>query len=84
MDFNNRGILFHNNRKRQPKHPDFVGEATIDGRRFKLAAWIKQGRRGEFHSLAFTPEETNPPQPQEDYTPSSCQSRPAQEDDHAY
>lgn len=65
-DFNNRGLLFKNFRKRQPKHPDVTGEATIDGRKFKIAGWIKQGKRGEFHSLAFTeelPEAEAPPAP---------------------
>jgi hypothetical protein len=60
-DFNNRGLLFKNFRKRQPKHPDVTGEATIDGRKFKIAGWIKQGRRGEFHSLAFTEDQTEAP-----------------------
>jgi hypothetical protein len=57
MEFNNRGILFRNYRKKQPKHPDVVGEATVDGRKYKLAGWLKQGKRGEFHSLAFTEDE---------------------------
>ncbi|HEU5125012.1 MAG TPA: hypothetical protein VFW05_13230 [Verrucomicrobiae bacterium] len=56
-EFNNRGILFRNFRKTQPKHPDWIGEATIDGRKFKIAGWKKTGRRGEFHSLAFTEAE---------------------------
>jgi hypothetical protein len=56
MEYNNRGILFRNFRKKQPRHPDFIGEATIDGRKFKLAGWTKPGKRGEFHSLAFTEE----------------------------
>ncbi len=60
MEFNNRGILFRNFRKKQPKHPDVVGEATISGRKFKVAGWTKQGKRGEFHSLAFTEEESTP------------------------
>jgi hypothetical protein len=54
MEFNNRGILFRNFRKIESKHPDLIGEATIDGRKFKIAGWKKTGRRGEFHSLAFT------------------------------
>src|SRR5690349_12488188 len=44
-DFNKKGILFKNGKKWRPKHPDLTGEATIDGRKFKVAAWVKQGRR---------------------------------------
>jgi hypothetical protein len=56
-EYNNRGLLFRNFRKKQPKHPDVVGEATIDGRKFKIAGWVKPGKRGEFHSLVFTEEQ---------------------------
>ena len=57
-DFNNRGLLFKNWRKRLPKHPDIVGEATLDGRKIKIAGWRKEGRRGHFYSLAFTPDQS--------------------------
>ena len=56
-DFNNRGLLFKNHRKRLPKHPDVVGEATLDGRKIKIAGWRKEGRKGHFYSLSFTPEQ---------------------------
>ena len=69
MEYNNRGILFRNLRKSQPKHPDVVGEATIDSRKFKIAGWIKPGKRGEFHSLAFTEE-----QPQAESSPKPTQA----------
>jgi hypothetical protein len=66
MEFNNRGILFRNNRKRQPKHPDFTGEATIDGRKYKIAGWTKQGKKAEFYSMAFTEDvlKSDEPQPE--------------------
>lgn len=77
-DFNNRGILFVNFRKRQPKHPDFTGEATIDGRKYKIAAWIKQGKKAQFHSLAFTEdvaqtEQPPPPAPEPQDVPQSIE-----------
>lgn len=81
MEFNNRGILFPNLRKRQPKHPDLTGEATIDGRRYKLAAWRKQGRKGEFFSMAFTAEQDNQPAPQTDVPQSDS---PANQSDGDY
>ena len=71
MEFNNRGILFRNFRKKQPKHPDVVGEATIAGHKYKLAGWIKQGKRGEFHSLAFTEEQ---PEPQDEASPDTAET----------
>lgn len=67
MEFNNRGILFRNFRKQQPKHPDLVGEATLDGRKFKVAAWKKTGKRGDFYSMAFTLDQ--PPEPQQQAEP---------------
>ena len=71
-DFNNRGLLFKNSRKWRPKHPDLTGEAIIGGRKFKLAAWMKQGRRGEFYSVAFTEElPAEPEQPQPEAAPPS-------------
>jgi hypothetical protein len=75
-DFNNRGLLFKNFRKKQPKHPDVTGEATIDGRKFRIAGWIKQGKRGEFHSLAFTEEIPEP-----EASPSPAQTTDTPEND---
>jgi hypothetical protein len=47
------GTLFANDRKQQPKHPDWTGDALFEGRTVKLAIWNKQGRRGEFLSIAI-------------------------------
>lgn len=51
------GALFKNNRREQPKHPDYRGDALIDGREYRLSAWIKEGQTGKFMSLSFTPKE---------------------------
>jgi hypothetical protein len=59
-----------------PKHPDFTGEATIDGQKFKLAGWTKSGKRGDFYSLAFTQEQPATEQPAE-----QAQPGPASEED---
>jgi hypothetical protein len=74
--YNNRGLLFKNLRKRQPKHPDLTGEATISGRKFKLAAWLKPGRRAEFYSIAFTEESTADPTPEQADTSESNADNP--------
>jgi hypothetical protein len=79
--FNNRGLLFKNLRKRLPKHPDFTGEATVGGRKFKLAAWSKQGRKGDFYSIAFTGEQPAEPAPEQ---PNGPQSNPDNPQDYAF
>ena len=60
-DFPNSGILFRNDRKQEDRHPDYNGTADVDcpqcGPRthWRLASWIKQGRKGKFMSLTATP-----------------------------
>ena len=53
-DRDNAAILFPNFGKKQPKHPDFTGTGIINGKKYKLSAWKKQGKRTEFFSIAFT------------------------------
>ena len=53
----NSGILFKNEKKTEPKHPDYKGDATIDGQEMWLSAWIKEGKNGKFMSLSFNPKE---------------------------
>lgn len=50
----NKGILFHNDRKQTDKHPDRSGKAKICGIWYWISAWDKQGQRGDWLSLAFT------------------------------
>lgn len=33
--------LFKNNDKKETKHPDYRGTALIEGKKFKIAMWIK-------------------------------------------
>jgi len=57
------GILFKNDKKTQDKHPDYRGEATVGGKQWRLAGWIKDGRTGKFLSLAFSePQAQQAPQ----------------------
>jgi hypothetical protein len=56
------GVLFKNTRKEQPKHPDYQGDVTVDGKTFRLAAWVKEGVKGKFMSLAVS-EDTREDKP---------------------
>jgi hypothetical protein len=54
------GTLFKNDKKTQPNHPDYRGEGNINGHKFEISAWIKEGKRGKFMSLAFKPPYRKP------------------------
>ena len=50
---NGKGVLYTNNRKLQPNHPDMTGTfTTVDGHPIKISAWIKQTPRGMLLSLS--------------------------------
>lgn len=59
-DNNNSGVLFKNDKKETPKHPDYKGNVQVDNKDYWIAAWIKQGNKGKFMSLAFTPKTDRP------------------------
>jgi hypothetical protein len=52
------GVLFKNNKKETEKHPDYKGEAIVDGVECWLAGWINDNEKvGKYMSLKFTPKE---------------------------
>ena len=53
----NSGTLGANTRKEKDSHPSHTGQCTIDGKRYWISAWVKEGRGGRFFSLAFKPME---------------------------
>lgn len=55
----NSGSLFKNDKKTEPKHADYKGDATINGQQMWISAWIKDGSRGKFMSLSFTPKDSS-------------------------
>jgi hypothetical protein len=56
-DTDRTGALFRNHRKAAPNHPDFNGEITIDGVRWRLAAWWRETKDGRpYMSLGVRPD----------------------------
>jgi hypothetical protein len=51
----NDGVIFSNDRKESDRHPDFTGKACVGGVMYWVSSWIKQGRSGDFYTLAFKP-----------------------------
>lgn len=43
---NNSGSIFKNAKKEKPTHPDYSGNATINGKEFRLAGWINKSKSG--------------------------------------
>lgn len=53
----NSGTLSPNSRKERENHPDYKGQATINGTEYWISAWIRDGQYGEFFSMAFEPKD---------------------------
>ena len=51
MENKNYGTLSANKYKKQDSHPDFKGSVTINGVKWELAGWKKQGNDGAYISL---------------------------------
>jgi hypothetical protein len=52
------GTLSKNTRKEKPSHADYTGSVMIDGRKYWLNGWVKDGRDGKkFLSLSVGPAE---------------------------
>lgn len=50
----NNGMMFERKKKTNPRSPDFVGEALINGRLYEVAGWKHTTRHGNiFLSLTF-------------------------------
>jgi len=54
----NTGSLFANDRKETDNHPDYKGQALIDGQEYWLSAWKKRANNGNAYlSFSFKPKE---------------------------
>ena len=67
------GSLFKNDRKEKDTHPNATGTALIGGVEYWVSAWTKEGKKGRWQSLSFTPKNEksggqtkHKPHPQED------------------
>ena len=48
------GSLFKNENKTNEKQPDYRGDATVNGEKVEIAAWIKTAKSGKkYMSLKF-------------------------------
>lgn len=52
-----QGSLFKNERKEKDSHPDYKGSITVGGAKLWLSAWLKDGKKGKWMSLAAQPAE---------------------------
>ena len=56
-DNTNRGVLFKNDRKEKDAHPNMKGSIDVEGVKYWVSAWTKDGQNGKFISLSLTPKE---------------------------
>lgn len=78
--FDNSGLVFPNDRKKQPQQPDYRGQCVINGVGYWIAGWKKNGKKGPFMALSFTlQEEERKAAPKPPYSPprSSYPPQPA-------
>lgn len=51
------GALFINDRRTNNNAPEYKGSIMINGVEYWLSAWLKQGQKGKYLSLAAQPKE---------------------------
>lgn len=68
----NSGALFKNDKKTAAKHPDYQGNENVvcskcgEASSYRLAAWLKEGKKGKFLSLAVSEDTKGKGQPKPD------------------
>lgn len=56
-----QGTLHRQDKGDNEKRPDYSGEAMIDGKLYRIAGWIKEGKTGRWISLKVTPPDSGGP-----------------------
>lgn len=78
-DNTNTGILFKNDKDGNEKRPDYKGSINIEGKEYKLSAWIRTKKDGSGKFMSMKAEakdqQTAPPKQKE------AEVAPAVEDD---
>jgi uncharacterized protein (DUF736 family) len=55
------GNLFRNDRQENDKQPSHRGEMKIEGKVFRLSAWVRESKKGEkYFSIQATPKDETP------------------------
>jgi len=50
----NSGALFRNKEKEKDTHPDYKGQAMIDGVEYYISSWLNESKNGvKYMSLSF-------------------------------
>lgn len=62
-------IIFKNNFKNKPGHPDLVGKINVNGEIREIVLWVKTGRKGEYWSGQHNPPYSPDSQPSAPQTP---------------
>ena len=58
FDKTNTGVLFKNDTAgKSDKFPGYGGSINVDGVEYWVSAWVKDGKKGKFFSLAIKPKE---------------------------
>lgn len=61
--YDNSGAIYRNDTEGKSENfPGYGGSAMIDGVEYWISAWVKDGAKGRFFSLAFKPKEERQPQ----------------------
>lgn len=53
----NSGMLMKSTNRKTEKHPEYWGNANIEGKEFGVSAWVNISKKGnKYFSLSFTPK----------------------------
>lgn len=71
FDSTNKGGLFKNDKGGNEARPDYTGQINVDGKEYRLAAWIKVSQRTgqKFLSLNVQPKIEQPAEPAKEDDP---------------